>query len=486
MIRSRHYYGHIFRVVLLLVVLFRHAVTPLSAQDESVRSAIDEWRDTLLYGINSEIVELLPTLTENGETEIAPEVVDLFQNTADSDVLQAAADYLAALEIADGAGRAEEILQEYEDRRDSVLGAVTTYLLEIGHEISPETEAALFRLIRDRGDAPATGAVRLLAAGSTPSAELIELYRETFVSDEVRGRILIELGERDEPEVFDFVRDVIGEDEEATSTLQRYAIDTLGRLGDPRGLETIIRQFDSDDAITRAYATNALAGFDSEEARSALVAALRDEFWRVRVAALEAIAERTMTDAVPAVMYKARRDPERRVRLEALDTLSALDTTDAWNLMEEMVVQRGTPADVRSSILDHLIRERPGKSRDVVMEVIDAEWEQPNSKLLDVIGRVISSVEDQRIEPYAARLIDHPNFILQIYALRAVGRSRLMSLHEIANDRSAEGHHRAVRSAALRSLEQLGLEPTRQDDEQAADVPDTEPEPDAGTADAAE
>ncbi|MDA3949813.1 MAG: HEAT repeat domain-containing protein [Spirochaeta sp.] len=465
---KRHYIPK-FRRLLLGLAIVCHAGVVLSAQEDAPRSTLDEWRATLLFGINSEIIDLLPTLTENGEDELAPEVVELFENTSDSEVQEEAAKYLSALEIASGARRAEELLRQYEDRPDRVIVAMTSYLREIGHEIAPETEEALFRLVRDRGDTPGMGAVRLLAAGDTPSSDLIELYRETWVSDEVRGRILIELGERGDPEVFEFVQDVIGADEEATSTLQRYAIDTLGKLGDPRGLETIIRQFDSDDAITRAYATNALAGFDSEEARSALVAALRDEFWRVRVAALESIAERNMTEAIPAVIYKARRDPERRVRLEAIDTLSALDAADGWRLMEEMVVQRSTPLDLRSSILDHLIRERPGKSKDVVMEVINTEWDDQNSRLLDVIGRVISGVEDQRIEPYAERLIDHPNFILQIYALRAVGRSRLMSLHEIADDRSSEGNHRAVRSAAIRSLEQLGVEPTRRNDDTAVE-----------------
>jgi hypothetical protein len=424
--------------------------------DEPIRSALQEWRDTLLYGLNSQIVELLPTLTENREADVLPEVVALFESSNDPDVLAAAASYLTALESNDGWDRSEEIISNEAQRNETLLVALMNYLRETGASLTDDTIDTLRRTAIDGAVSPATAAVRLMASSGVPADTLIEIYRDSFVSDEVRGTILIELGERRDDEVFDFVSEIIQEDEEATSTLERYAIDTLGKLGDPRALPTILFQMGSDDAFTRAYAVNALTSFETAEANEAIIAALRDEFWRVRVAALEAIRERTLMEALPAVMYVVRRDPERRVRLEAIETLAALDTTDGWGLLHERFRSTRTGIDERGAIARAMIEYDLQGSRDVLLEVMEAEWDTESSRVLDAIGRLVSQSDDPRVEPIAARLLDHPNYILQIYGLRAMGRNGLTGLREIAESREGEGNHRAVRQAAIRALEQLG------------------------------
>lgn len=471
------------RLLIPTIIAALSIVTTATGQEGEVRSNVDEWRDTLLYGINSEIVDLIPTLTENREDALIDEILQVFESTQDSDVITQSVRYLESFEIEAGQTRAEAIVQDPFGRPDETLIAVMGYLATIEATLDEETNEAILEIIDDRRGAPATSGVGLLSATGYPTEKLIELYREGDMSDEVRGRILVELGNRDEPEVFTFIQEIITEDEEATTTLQRYAIDTLGKLGDERGLPTIIRQFDSDDAMTRAYATNALTAFDTPEANEALIGALRDEFWRVRVAALETIAERGMNDALPAVMYKARRDPERRVRLEAIETLAALDVAEGWELMEEMVLSTATGVEIRSAIIDKLLRERPRQSRDTVLQLVEREWDIPNSRILDVIGRVVSQTTDQSVEPFVSRLLDHPNFLIQIYAIRGIGTSQLMSLREIANDRAGERNHRAVRSAALQALDDLGV-PYREagtEESETTDGTDLDAELDAGS-----
>ncbi|MCG8481382.1 MAG: HEAT repeat domain-containing protein [Spirochaetales bacterium] len=437
---------------LSLSVLAQEEAPP---NEEDVRSIVEDWRDTLLFGINSEIVDLLPTLVENGEDGLAEEVLSLFESSNDSAVLAGSARYLQEFELTGGHDRALAIIGEEDLRSDDLIVALMIYLRETGAVLTDESVTALLAISRDGRLGPSVGAVRLLASAGTDAAVLTELYDESGISEDVRGQILVELGERGDPQVFDFVREIIGEDEEATTVLQRFALDTLGKLGDPRALPIIMRQFDSSDALTRAYAVNALRQFETPEATDAIIAALRDEFWRVRVAALETIAERETTDALRAVMYKVRRDPERRVRLEAIETLAALDRAEGWRLLEERAASNRTGLDERIAIIDSLMRDRLPQSIDLVLTIMQEEWERENSRILDAIGRVASQTEDRTIEPVAARLLDHQNFILQIYGIRAAGRSRLTSLMEVVQARSEEGNHRAVRQAALAALEEF-------------------------------
>ena len=430
--------------------------TPPPHEEEEVRSIVEDWRDTLLFGINSEIIDLIPTLIENGETGLREEVLALFESSNDSGVLTGSARYLQEFEITGGHDRALAIINEERLRSDDLIVALMLYLRETGAALDDESVAALLTVARDGRLAPAVGAVRLLAAAGSDSAVLTELYEESGISEDVRGQILVELGERGDPQVFDFISEIIGEDEEATTVLQRFALDTLGKLGDPRALPIIMRQFDSPDALTRAYAVNALRQFETPEATDAIIAALRDEFWRVRVAALETIAERGTTDALRAVMYKVRRDPEGRVRLEAIETLATLDRPEGWRLLEERAASNRTGENERIAIIDRLMRDRLQQNVDFVLEIMQEEWERENSRILDAIGRVASQTENPAIEPVAELLLGHSNFILQIYGLRAAGRSRLAGLMEVVEARSEEGNHRAVRQAALAALEEFG------------------------------
>jgi HEAT repeat protein len=472
--------------VYLLLFILAGPVLSLAGDDQTGRSTLDDWRDTLRFGINSEIVELLPTLTENREKDLLPEVLRLFRTTNNNDVITRALRYLQTIESPEGHERAFEIIDFHQDWNDDIIMANLEYLRETEASVSDDHRVVLEQIIRNRTVGPATGAVRLYAASDVSSDELIRLYREPDVHDEVRGRLLIELGDRGNPDVFDFVQEIIQEDEEATTTLQRYALDTLGKLGDERALPTIIRQFSSNDAMTRAYATSAVAQFDTPEAREALEGALRDEFWRVRVSALQAIGERGMTESVPAVVYKLRRDPERRVRLEAVKTLSLLDDGEGWSEMERLVRESSAGIDIRSAIIEQLLTHRGRQSGETIEALIDEEWDKENSRILDTIGRVISRAADSHDRNVIERLLNHPNFIIRIYAIRAIGNNGISSLGESLAEYSGEGTNRALRSAALRAMEQLGIDPDAvapdDDGEDKDDGEDREDESDGGNA----
>ncbi len=430
----------------------------LPGEEAAPRSSIEQWRDILKFGINTEIIELLPTLTQNREKDLLPEVLLLLQTTNNSDVITGALRFLRAVDSPDGHERSFDIIDFHQDWNDEIIMAVMEYLRETGASVPEEQRDTLDQIIKNRTVGPAIGAVRLIASTDVPSAELISLYREPDVHDDVRGRILIELGERQDPDVYDFVQEIIQEDEEATTTLQRYALDTLGKLGDERALPTIIRQFNSTDAMTRAYAAAAVAKFDTPEAREALEAALRDEFWRVRVSALQAIGERGMTESLPAVIYKMRRDPEQRVRLEAVKTLGLLDADGGWDEMESLVRETSTGIEVRSAILEQLITHRLHQSQETVLALIDEEWGKENSRILDTIGRIVSGTSETDVSEITERLVNHPNFIIRIYGIRAIGNNSISSLRSVVIENSREGNNRALRAAALRAMEQLGIE----------------------------
>lgn len=424
--------------------------------EEQVRSSLEEWRDTLRFGINSEILDLLPQLSENKVRELSEEVEAVARQSENSAVLSEAVRYFSAIEVYPINDRVYRLLAQYRDRPPEFAVDLTEYIQAAEAAPSDEQIAILYTMVEDSNILRARAAVGLIGRFAQSTEDLINLYRDSDLPEDTRGAILVALGDRGDPAAFDFVAELIGEDEVARSMIQRYAIDTLGRLGDERAIPIILRQLDSNDATTRAYAVNALRGFETEEASRAIVDSLRDDFWRVRQAALQTIAERNLTGAIDAVIYKARRDPEQPVRLEAIATLETLDHPEGWEALREAVATNRTGVAERTRMVAALITKNYDASEETLLEIVEREWEIQNSPILDAIGRVLSTAEITGTERLVERLINHPNYIIQIYAVRAAGTQRIQSMREILEERSAqEGTHRAVRSAALRALEQL-------------------------------
>lgn len=428
---------------------------PVTPPPPSSPPEIEAWRETLLFGINTAVAELLPRLTRERRDELAPEVEELFNTATDRRVLQAAAEYLRAMELPGGHERAYDLIREYFDRPSELITTVLGYLRETGATPDEEIKEILREISRMDPPARAVAAVRLYASTTPDLDDLVSLYREPAIPEDVRGQILVELGTRRDPRAFEFVAEVLGEDEEATTVLQRFAIDTMGKLGDERAIPIILRQLDSSDAMTRAYAVNALAGFDTGETNRAIRSALRDQFWRVRVSALRTVAERKLEEALPAVLYMMRRDPERPVRLEAIRTVGALDTPQGWDALLERMADQRTSIEERSAMIEIAIRSSASRAVPVILEIVQTEWSRDNSRVLDAIGRTAASVEDPALAPVVEQLLNHPNFIIQIYGARAAGRNGLTRYRETLRSLSEEGTHRMIREAAAEALKQL-------------------------------
>lgn len=416
---------------------------------------IEAWRETLLFGINSAVAELLPRLTREQREELAPEVIDLFNTANDRQVLHEAVRYLQAMELSDGHDRALQLVREYFDRPSELITTVLAYLRETGATTDEETTEILQEIARINPPARAVAAVRLYAANTDDIEQLLDLYREPAIPEDVQGQILVELGTRGDPRAFDFVSEIIGEDEEATTMLQRFAIDTLGKLGDEKAIPIIMRQLDSSDAMTRAYAVNALAGFTTPETDRALMTSLRDQFWRVRVAALRTVAERKLEEALPAVLYMMRRDPERPVRMEAIRTVGALDEPRGWEaLLERMKDPRGN-LEERGAMVGVALEKNPKTAVPAILEIVQEEWDKPNSRILDTIGRSVSTTESEELEPVVEQLLNHPNHIIRIYGVRSAGRNGFTRYRSILESFLDESSHQLLKEAAERALQQF-------------------------------
>lgn len=434
------------------------ADVPAEPTDDAVESAVEEWRRTLKYGIDSEVLELLPQLREQRRDELAQEVLDVMGVTLNTEVRVEALRYLTELEIREAMPVVEGILVAGAESSDfELLQEALRYVNGVVDEAAEPLLEAIRRLAEDRNPRIAASAVRTLGeiGDASDVRFLLELYDRRGTREEVRHAILLSLGDLGSQEAESLLL-AVAEDAAADDTSRYYAIDSLSKVGSTEARALFEDILGQDDAIMRSYAVAALARYDGPEISETLIRALRDSFWRVRVSALKGLADRETVEALPAVKYKLERDPEMRVRYEAVKTVGAIGTEEAWEYLRSLYVDQRVPVTVRNSIAEQLIGGDLADSLEALVTVMDQEWERQGSVLLDYAAKELSRTNSAHLGDIYAKLLSHPNFIIQIYAIRGIGLNELGDFREdLAALADHESAHRAVRSNAKASLDAI-------------------------------
>jgi HEAT repeat protein len=423
------------------------------------RTLFESWEETLRFGIDSEIGPILDQIAQAGEEALDAAIVDRFRISRNEQLRTAIITHVTA--------RKSPILRDHVRSLvlsddlvvgDELLRVSTAYLSQVAEDRSPELLARYARTAERGSVLAATIAIEAIGRDGSEEAVdmLLGLYGRLRGVDQ-RAAVLRALGHSRSDEALPLLT-MIAADEFEESALRHYATESIGRIAAPESMSLLASLLASTDGVLRAYAVLALGFYATDEAGSHLEEALLDSFWRVRVAALRALGEQRRMAAVPAVAYKARRDPEAPVRLEAIRTLGSIDTEAGSDILRAIARNERTPVAERTLALEQLVRSDAVRSRDLIEELITVEWGRENSRVLDVIGRLLSEHAVPQLDAVYGRLLMHPSPVIRIYGMRAIGkadiRSRVDDLKAIArtNPAGIEGR------AALASLNAMGVD----------------------------
>ncbi len=431
----------------------------VSAQDDSddaeerVRSIREERREILLYGIDSQVLELIEKIGEERDDQLLDDVYATFKLSLNPKVRVAALELFEKLDYRSPFDDAVEIVRQFEaEDRDLVIASIGF----VSHKRSDEVADLLLALVDSTDDAIAGAAIRGIGAtGSEAHARaLLERFEDGAYEAERKPGIILAFGELGSREVVESLVEIL-DDPDEEMTWRRYACDALGRIGDPRGIPSIMRALAADDAMLRAYAISAIGRFEGEKAVSSLMQGLRDSFWRVRVSAARALGEKKAVEAIPILEFKARRDPETKVRDEAIRALAQIGSEQAFSIIRELYEDRRFNTALRVTCVEVLTRSDLDASIDSFIRVIDQEWGEKESRILERTGYYLSLSEHPELEKIFARFLDAGDLVLTIYGIRGAERNGFAALRERIESLAAEGNNRSIRRAAVAALETL-------------------------------
>ncbi len=406
-------------------------------KEEEVRSIRDDRKEILLYGIESEVTEVIGQITREKDDSYNEELMSILGETENPNLSESIYGLLSSFEDS----RAEEmaineleaVLDDYRYQEKRILAAIT-YLGDIKSEKAVDV---LYDLAK-KDEPGLTGRVILnlgKIGDSSRAGELEDLY-ETYQGDssnDISMNIISAWGDMAFGPALDTLLEII-EDSSASNTEREYAAVALGKLGDPVALEPLITLYNDEggDSMVRAFAISGLMYFEDDSVEDLLLQALkRDSYWKIRVTACEGLARMKSEKAVEILDFKLRRDSENNVRKAAARALGEYGGGPAGEILIDYFQNESNSAEIRLEVLKVLLNKKIDRTVNALEEVMALHWDKKDAQLefMKRCCQEASVTEWSDLSRLFRRMLSHGDNYIQIYGIRGIRLNGLDSLY---------------------------------------------------------
>ena len=418
------------------------------SESEEEQPIIDYWRETLMYGIDSQIISIIKKMEDQNETRLNKELLQVMENSKNPKIKQEALQFFRDVKYEKAVKAALNILENYQEE-SSVNPALLTSAIRYIQEYTEKPEDILFELIEYRNTSVASTAARAIGklGNENDAKQLIKLYKEGGLGESIKASIILAFGDMKAKPAVDLLIKIAQNDANPSSWRQ-YACDSLGKIGDKKAIEPLNHLLSSEDALLRAYATAGLSYFENEKVIPILTQALKDDNWRVRSAAAEGLAKKWASEAVGILKYKAEHDPKEQVKTKAVTALGAIGTDEAVKFLHKIAADTSVSNTLRLDAVQALTENHLTNSINKLKELMDKEWNVENSRFLEYLCKHLASIESKELKPLFAKMLKHDYYVIQIYGIRGLWKNDISDYKDEIEKMTGEGYHGAVKKTA--------------------------------------
>ena len=443
------------RLMFLVPVLL--CLAHVSAFAAETVSAKDRMRQTLLYGIDSQVLDAIQTIKSLNDTSFTRELAQALSENKSLDVQKAVFDLFKEQKVRDGEERGTTVLAAWQDTQESLLIAAIQYLAAIhsaglGTGLPPVVDAA--------SNAVALAAIGALGTTADANAAtlLVSKLKSTDFPDARKNECVLALGTLKDPSAVDALISIAGNTDEE-KIRRMYSADSLGKIGDARALPVLRTMVAESDALIRLYAASALSHFGLDEVFTSLIQGLRDESVKVREQSAKALARQLSASqadaAVPILSYKAEFDPEPTVRAASIAALGAIGGDTSIKVLLKVYSGADHRLDSREAALEILASKYLSESIGAIRAVIAAEWNSFDQRTLESTARALSAARSPVLKDLFLRFLDCPDAIVRSYGVRGIGGNGFSELKDRVKKISERDPNPGTRREAALALEKL-------------------------------
>ena len=322
-------------------------------------------RNTIRYGLPSEISTLLDNLLKNDDPRFTEEIYDLFQTTKSSTIKEKVLKYFTKAEDPCLEDYAVDLLNDPYDEKNDVVKATFQYISAV------KTKAAIpavITLIESENENYFNDAIATLGdiGGPEEAMFLVEYLERDDLSNAQRQTLMRNCGKMHAVETWDKLVDILNNEDE-NAFVRMYAAESLGLMEVEKSVPVLVDHFDETDPNLRQYVIKGLSHFpEVVEARAAIIQGIRDEHWRVRQEEIRSAKEMDIKDAVPFLIYRAKNDSEKLIKEESYTALAALNTDEGNDFMIEQLQDKKVADGTKKKIVEVMLKEDHAGEKEII------------------------------------------------------------------------------------------------------------------------
>ncbi len=363
---------------------------------EEVESLRDQRMETLLYGLDGEVSTLVSTLISEEDDSYAQELTEIFDNTKNTTLKDKIITYFSEFEDDSLKEYAIYILEDPYDERNSTVNSLINY---VGNLNVTDAAPILVNLIDSDEASYFNAAVTSLGKiGGADEALFLVEYLENDIAVGERQSIVRALADIKAIETYDMLVEMV-ENEDENTYVRMYAAEAIGNIKPEDSTQILVDLYDSTDPNLREYAIKGLAVNTSEEAKDLLLNGLKDDHYKVRLQAIDAIHKQELKEAGPALLYRAKNDTEVAIKNKCYETLAYFNYKDGIDYMVELLEGALVGDSVKANVASSLLKYDISKGVDAVIALaLEVVADDKKKNLRYALGKEFARNENGKFE----------------------------------------------------------------------------------------
>lgn len=349
-------------------------------------------RDTIRYGIDSELNDLIQKLTSEKDGRYNAELLELLKSSRSPKLRIAVLDFLGSLEWKDAESVALSIVEDRDNQDGDLVSSALSYLAAVR---SKEAMKSAEAIIKEDNKKLLPAVVKLMgrAGGEEEVKLLLDWFDGDTATPALKEEAIKALGEIGSKSAAARLESFV-QDSQGGKAARMFACAALGKIKSEGSVGPLVKASIDADPDVRTAAVEALGNFaaGSEDAKAAVVQALRDSYVKARLAACRAVASARVAAAVPFLKYKAQSDPENAVKTEALRSLAVLGGDNFAFLRERLQDKKESDA-LRVLAFGLLCRYDGSGSMQLLSSVLRAEASEKERGFYTSLAREIAAAD---------------------------------------------------------------------------------------------
>ena len=430
---------------------------PIHAQQNANTEA--SRRDIIQYGTDTEIAGLIQALRSENADYFDNELITLTETSRNMRILTGVFAFFGEREKS---GLEKRAIRAIENRDEEANETVLSALEYLGRVKASEAVHVIMDVLETEERRYLSTAFRAIGRASSSDKKaadetaefLVDYYNDRDPGSDNRSIIIAAIGETGSSAGVTLLIEIASNTDERIP-LRIAALNALSKIGDPKGLDTILGCIGTNDPNVRSAAVAALGPFSGSAVDAAILDAFRDSYYRTRIAAAQASRDRKLTAAVPYLRFRAERDDVPNVKDEAIRALGAIANEEAVEALSSLFLERKNADRVRILAADMLIKNTAGRDFGKLMVELDEAKTKNQTNLYNGFLRVVGEavVENNRsdVEGVARRFMQSGTLMEKLYALDMALNNDLKGLREeiitLSKDRNESIARKARRIA---------------------------------------